>query len=336
MVKSSANKADSYLAVLVRARTMEEVSEGVTLCNDEDDSAVEETILLGVKCAKDHDPSKRSGAGSEEIYQPTSWVFNALQFLGSCELPANVTVEVVATKEAPQTECTDANQAEQHSEDHCGSPLPQTPTVVTTPRPMAASSSSIVSLLSQQPDKKQKTQGPTAKQNELLSLACKYLANSSKEGNVNDEYLGITKVRAKKLKDVHPRQRLFAEKAINDVLFEVQLGTLHKDSVGDDVTRFLAVPLGKRFNKLLNEYLKVNANLSSTEIQFLIFFTLSAKMLKVSELILKTNYELRVATTLKEPDYCAHRLKLTLPTVDTGVTRVRRQSLAVTTSDSST
>nr|CAD7434865.1 unnamed protein product [Timema monikensis] len=189
---------------------MEEVSEGVTLCKDEDDSAVEETMLLGVKCAKDHDPSKRSGAGSEEIYQPTSWVFNALQFLGSCELPANVTMQVVATKEAPQAECTDDNQVEQHSEDHCGSPLPQTPTMVTTPRPMAASSSSIVDLPSQQTAKKQKTQGPTAKQNELLSLACRYLANSSKKGNVNDEYLDIAKVWAKKLKDVHPRQRLFA------------------------------------------------------------------------------------------------------------------------------
>nr|CAD7258824.1 unnamed protein product [Timema shepardi] len=80
-------------------------------------------------------------------------------------------MQVVATKEAPQAECTDANQVEQHSEDHCGSPLPQTPRVVTTPRPMAASSSSIVGLPSQQPAKKQETQGPTAKQNELLSLA---------------------------------------------------------------------------------------------------------------------------------------------------------------------
>ncbi|CAG2069457.1 unnamed protein product [Timema podura] len=119
---------------------MEEVSEGVTLCNDEDDSAVEETLLLESKCAKDHDTSKHSGAGSEEIYQTTFWVFNALQFLGPCELPANVTMQVVVTKEAPQAEYTDASQVELHSEDHFWSPLPQTPTVVTTPRPMAASS----------------------------------------------------------------------------------------------------------------------------------------------------------------------------------------------------
>lgn len=33
--------------------------------------------------------SKRSGAGTEEVYKPTSWIFYALQFLGSCELPVN-------------------------------------------------------------------------------------------------------------------------------------------------------------------------------------------------------------------------------------------------------
>lgn len=33
--------------------------------------------------------SKRPGAGTEEVYKPTSWIFYALQLLGSCELLVN-------------------------------------------------------------------------------------------------------------------------------------------------------------------------------------------------------------------------------------------------------
>lgn len=35
--------------------------------------------------------SKRSGVGSEEVYQPTSWVFYALKFLKKSEQPVSIT-----------------------------------------------------------------------------------------------------------------------------------------------------------------------------------------------------------------------------------------------------
>lgn len=64
-------------------------------------------------------------------------------------------------------------------------------------------------------------------QKQLLSLACQYLAKD----NHSDEDDPIAKVWANKLKKLEPQQRLLAEKAINDILFEAELGTLHKHSV---------------------------------------------------------------------------------------------------------
>lgn len=65
-------------------------------------------------------------------------------------------------------------------------------------------------------------------QNELLSLACGYL---SKQDTKEDSDLHLAKVWTNKLKCLDPNQRLYAEKAINDILFEAQLGTLHKNSI---------------------------------------------------------------------------------------------------------
>lgn len=74
--------------------------------------------------------------------------------------------------------------------------------------------------------------GPLAKQNELLSLACKFMKESNNDSSCKkDEYDDIAKVWAEKLRKLEPRQRMFAEKAINDVLFEATLQLLQKDSV---------------------------------------------------------------------------------------------------------
>jgi hypothetical protein len=70
--------------------------------------------------------------------------------------------------------------------------------------------------------------GPITKQNELLSLACKYLDKSNEP---QDNVPTIAKVWGEKLIGLDQQQRLFAEKAINDVLFEASLGNLHRYSV---------------------------------------------------------------------------------------------------------
>lgn len=66
-----------------------------------------------------------------------------------------------------------------------------------------------------------------AQQNESLSLAC----GCSTKANNQDSDLYLAKMWTNKLKTLDSTQRIFAEKAINDVLFEAQLGTLNRNSV---------------------------------------------------------------------------------------------------------
>lgn len=61
-------------------------------------------------------------------------------------------------------------------------------------------------------------------QKELLNLACNYLQRS-------DEYENIGITWGNELKKMNTEQQIYAKKAINDILYEGQLGTLHKNSV---------------------------------------------------------------------------------------------------------
>lgn len=75
--------------------------------------------------------------------------------------------------------------------------------------------------------KKMRTQGPLAKQNLLLERACTLL----QAPNVDSKLPAIAKAWGEKLLTLESKQRIFAEKAINDILFEASLGTLHRNSV---------------------------------------------------------------------------------------------------------
>nr|CAD7266969.1 unnamed protein product [Timema shepardi] len=76
--------------------------------------------------------------------------------------------------------------------------------------------------------KKTRMQGPISKQNELLQKACTPLETSL---NPDSNIRTISKARGEKLLTLESRQRAFAEKAINGILFEASLGTLHRDFV---------------------------------------------------------------------------------------------------------
>lgn len=85
-----------------------------------------------------------------------------------------------------------------------------------------------VSFAQSQPKKLKSSTTTMSQQTDIPSLACGYL---SKQDNKQDNDLDPTKVWANKLKNLDPNQRLFAEKAINNILFEAQHGTLNKNSV---------------------------------------------------------------------------------------------------------
>lgn len=152
--------------------------------------------------------SKRSGSSTDEVYQPTSWVFYALQFLDKFEQPVNANVRQV------DEDTHDGTDSEVHGEQF------------STPAAPTASRSSI--LPPPPPPKKRRLLGPIAKQNELLQKACSYL-DQPREPQENIPT--IAKAWGEKLNTLDPQQRALAEKAISDILFEASQGTLHRYSV---------------------------------------------------------------------------------------------------------
>lgn len=99
------------------------------------------------------------------------------------------------------------------------------------------SNASFVQPQSKKPKSSNKS---VTQQNELLSLACGYL---SKQDTKEDSDLHLAKVWTNKLKCLDPNQRLYAEKAINDILFEAQLGTLHRNSIQINESSLSSTPL---------------------------------------------------------------------------------------------
>ncbi|CAH2001477.1 unnamed protein product [Acanthoscelides obtectus] len=98
----------------------------------------------------------------------------------------------------------------------------------------ADSSFSSINVLAPPPRKNRKT-GPIARQNELIQKACSLLSSKpSSSSSVNPTALYWSR----KLEKIHPTQRTFAEKAINDILFEAELGTLERDSVQINVSPY--------------------------------------------------------------------------------------------------
>lgn len=75
-------------------------------------------------------------------------------------------------------------------------------------------------------NKKPRATGPIARQNELLQKACSFLDSHSQ-----NEIPAIARAWGEKLGSLSANQRIFAEKAINDILFEASMGTLHRHSV---------------------------------------------------------------------------------------------------------
>lgn len=78
------------------------------------------------------------------------------------------------------------------------------------------------------PQKKSKKSNTSA---ELISLACQRLQHPP------SEYEKIALAWAVELQKMQPQQQLFAKKAINEILFEGQMGTLQRDSVQINLSR---------------------------------------------------------------------------------------------------
>ena len=100
----------------------------------------------------------------------------------------------------------------------------------------------------------QSTLGPAKKKNkkedssdELVKMACQRLKKQP------DDYEKIAAAWAVELKKMDPHQQLFAKKAINDIIFEGQMGTLHRNSVEINASR-ASTPYSVRSLPAYGEY----------------------------------------------------------------------------------
>ncbi|XP_076058392.1 uncharacterized protein LOC143035331 isoform X4 [Oratosquilla oratoria] len=135
-----------------------------------------------------------SGAGSDEIYQPTLWYFDEMRFLVDQEMHSQST-SVIGIEE-----------------DENGEDFKET----------SVDASTSAKFITRTPPKKKTKMD---QREELLTSASKRLRNP------NYEYAKLASAWVVELQKMNPTQMLFAKKAINDILFEGQMGTLHRHSV---------------------------------------------------------------------------------------------------------
>ncbi|MCL4145992.1 UNVERIFIED_CONTAM: hypothetical protein GTU68_055907 [Idotea baltica] len=142
--------------------------------------------------------AEKSGVGAEDM-EPMLWYFDEMKFL--------------VTKETPTASIStmDISQDVHDNEDRCG-----------------ANETSEVDDESHQKNRKRKAPDPTE---EFVKLAFKCLQQPQGDSDI------LAAAWAVELLKMDPQQQLFAKKAINDILFEGQMGTLHRHSVEINVSR---------------------------------------------------------------------------------------------------
>ncbi|ESO88420.1 hypothetical protein LOTGIDRAFT_96729, partial [Lottia gigantea] len=132
--------------------------------------------------------------GSDEVYDPSLWYFDAMSFLGDQE---------VSTQDGQEDDGElESYQGYQPSQQ---------------PRSTMSNEASGIGKI-----QKRKQLDVNEEQGEMISLTCK------RPHLVDDEYLTLAKTWANDISKMDSRQQLFAKKAINDVIFEGQCGTLHR------------------------------------------------------------------------------------------------------------
>ncbi|CAK1603572.1 unnamed protein product [Parnassius mnemosyne] len=162
--------------------------------------------------------SKRSGAGADDIYNSKIWYFPYLHFLRKLEQPVALLQESNQLNQEPLTSETEQinQEGSEHQQSNQNNEVRSFSSISAAPKPYVSS------------QKKKKLN-----YEELIDRACRYLSepcNTHTNQNVNLTN-PIALEWSNTLERLDPIQRLYAKKAINDILFEAELGNLNRDSV---------------------------------------------------------------------------------------------------------
>ncbi|CAK1600119.1 unnamed protein product [Parnassius mnemosyne] len=205
--------------------------------------------------------SKSSGKGTDEVYVPSAWTYYELLFLTNDEQPIKKTIEdktgnfkLLTTKQTPEESVDYVNDFFAGVGENLASSI----SAVNNPHDLTTHLVDKTQLTTfclletdHQEEDKENDQDqysysissmdppPTPvsenkkrkKENDQQNLLQRTLSFLEKDSSDNQEEYHLAKVWAAKLTKLESTQKLFAEKAINDILFEAQLGKLNKNSV---------------------------------------------------------------------------------------------------------
>ncbi|XP_061717035.1 uncharacterized protein LOC133524893 [Cydia pomonella] len=206
-------KEAAYRRLLVKLREVEPTS----------DKAAVVKKINNLRCTynKEHkkvNASNKSGAGTEEIYEPKLWYYPLLKFLDDQHVPrpsrSNLDDEVNSPESAPLSVEESVKEA-QDFEDSSVVGVQQTPTTEST-----TSSSST--------SRKRKSEADLTK-DVLISVRDHFklpAPSPPPPKQPDDRYDIFGKSVAFKLRDLNKTQRILAEKNINETLTEAELGQL--------------------------------------------------------------------------------------------------------------
>ncbi|KAL1516305.1 hypothetical protein ABEB36_000224 [Hypothenemus hampei] len=153
--------------------------------------------------------SIRSGAGDEDIYKPTLWYFDLLSFLNDQEIPRKSTSTI-----DDETDASDIDIFE----------IPTTPISSVSGHVLESSSSS-----SKGSTRKRKPTPDDDKTIEVLTLVGKRIESLNSQNQANDPFDVFGTHVANKLRSINKAQNMFAQKLINDVLFDAEMEALNRN-----------------------------------------------------------------------------------------------------------